>query len=75
VHTGIGPAGTLHFDVDAEDLFGRLPQLTHHGPGIFLFLPAAIARTVIFENCLESRHRLPRSSMVKCDIFFSGAMG
>ena len=56
VDAGISSAGALHFDVASKDVSRRLSKFAHHSAGIFLILPAAVARAVIFQQDFERGH-------------------
>src|ERR1051326_9327011 len=56
MNAGIGSPGPLHFKITLEYLLSGFPDFAHYGPRILLLLPAAIPRSVIFQDDFESRH-------------------
>src|SRR5260370_5263915 len=56
VYSGIGSPGSLHFDIPIKYLLRSLSDLAHHCARIFLLLPGAVTRTVVFKRDFESRH-------------------
>jgi hypothetical protein len=49
VHSGVGAAGTLHFDFAPKHFPRGLSKLAHDRARILLFLPAAVASAVVFD--------------------------
>ena len=58
VHARIGSACALHLNVGPENLSRSFADFAHDRPGVFLFLPAAVPRSVVFEKDLEADHVL-----------------
>ena len=50
VDAGIRPAGAVDFEVGSQEVLGGLAELTLHGPGVVLLLPAAVLGSVIFKG-------------------------
>ena len=48
--TGIRAAGAVDFEVRTQEILGSLAELSLHGPGVVLLLPAAVFRSVVFER-------------------------
>jgi len=52
VDAGVGAAGTLDVELEAEKILGGFAKLALDGAGIGLFLPAAVFGAVVFEGKL-----------------------
>ena len=50
VYTGVGTAGTLDFDIRAEEVLSRFAELALDGAGVLLLLPAAVFGAVVFQR-------------------------
>ncbi len=55
MHSRVRAPCALHFDIAVKDLSGGAAKLSHDRAGIFLFLPAAVSGTVVFEKEFERR--------------------
>src|SRR3954462_4073582 len=60
MHAGIGAACAVHADLLAADRLHRLFERALNGRTVFLDLPAAERRAVIFDEKLVARHQRSR---------------
>src|SRR5438270_1854710 len=60
VHACVSPAGAVNTDLLAADRLDRLFQRALNRRAVFLNLPAAERRAVIFDRQLVARHQLSR---------------
>src|SRR5476649_2303304 len=66
VNTGVGATRSVELEVfSAGDDAHRAIDLTLHGPGVLLNLPAAVARSGVFDRQLQARHVPPRVSATR----------
>jgi hypothetical protein len=54
VDAGIRAAGPVDVDIAVEDNARGLSQLSHDGSSVFLLLPAAVSRAIVFKKNFES---------------------